>query len=67
MSFHIIDRKHRLFLPVLETFEEAQQRLAEQLEENPDADLFIFSAGDDPPEPGHTEPFLLRSLSHRSE
>ena len=59
MSFHIIDRKHRLFLPVLETLEEAQQRLTEQLEESPEADLFIFSAGDDPPEPGGTEPLRL--------
>jgi hypothetical protein len=58
MSFHIIDRKHRLFVPVLETFEEARQRLDEELLENPEADLFIFSAGDDPAEPGGTEPFL---------
>jgi hypothetical protein len=51
VSFHIIDRENRRFVADLDSQEEAEQRLAELLEANPSADLFIFSTGDDPPEP----------------
>jgi hypothetical protein len=57
VSFHIIDRENRRFVADVDTREEAEQRLAELLEVNPDADLFIFSAGeDDPTEPVVSDP-----------
>lgn len=72
MPFHIIDRGHRRFFADLDTREEAEQRLAEELEVNPDADMFIFSAGEDPstphpPERAETrrEPAVQRGLRRR--